>query len=106
MPSCRSRPTRSEPRRDAACAPGRAAGRRAPGTPHVGASGAPLDHRLQRRPPEPPAVPEGRIELRPAPPLPPTEGAGGFLGNVVPTIGSIGTLVVLAAMGSSSTEGH
>jgi S-DNA-T family DNA segregation ATPase FtsK/SpoIIIE len=40
------------------------------------------------------------MELRSPPPLPETEGAGGVLANVVPMVGSIGS------MASSTAEGH
>src|SRR4051812_37620332 len=62
--------------------------------------------RLLGRDPGPPAVPEGRIELRPPPLLPSTEGVGDVLANVVPTIASIGSLVLLATMSSSTPDGH
>src|SRR6266550_3905088 len=68
--------------------------------------GGPLDICLGARGAEPPAPPDGEIELRPPPALPPPEGAGGVLMNAIPMLGSLGSIVVVATMGSSTPGGQ
>jgi DNA segregation ATPase FtsK/SpoIIIE, S-DNA-T family len=53
-----------------------------------------------------PLVPDGRIELRPPPSLPPGERIGDVLMSAVPMLGSLGSIVLVAAMGSSTPGGQ
>ncbi len=59
------------------------------------------------REPEPSEqVPTGSIELRAPPELPSSEGPGGVLLNTIPMLGSLGSVVLVATMGSPSTGGQ
>jgi S-DNA-T family DNA segregation ATPase FtsK/SpoIIIE len=65
-----------------------------------------MDAPLAVRRAEPPVPPDGTIELRPPPLLPPGEGSGGAWTNAVSMLGSLGSIVLVATMGSSSPGGQ
>ena len=55
----------------------------------------------QQHAPAPPAPPSGRVVLPPPPELPVHDGAAGVLGNAVPMLGGLGSVVLVATMGGS-----
>jgi ESX secretion system protein EccC len=65
-----------------------------------------LDTRLGACVPASPAPPDGEIELRPPPLLPPSEDVSGVLMNAIPMLGSLGSIVLVATMGSSTPGGQ
>ena len=49
-----------------------------------------------------PEMPTGQIVLQPPPEIEPNEGAGGVLMNAIPMLGSLGSIVLVATMGSAT----
>ncbi|GCD89864.1 type VII secretion protein EccCa [Nocardioides sp. LS1] len=49
-----------------------------------------------------PEMPTGQIVLQPPPEIEPNEGASGVLMNAIPMLGSLGSIVLVASMGSSA----
>src|SRR4051794_3113335 len=47
-------------------------------------------------------MPSGQIVLQPPPEIEPNEGAGGVLMNAIPMLGSLGSIVLVATMGSAT----
>ena len=65
-----------------------------------------MDTRFGAFVPPSPSPPDGEIALRPPPLLPPSEDAGGVLMNAIPMLGSLGSIVLVATMGSSTPGGQ
>lgn len=55
---------------------------------------------------EEPEIPHGQLQLQPPPPLEQGEGSGGALMNVIPMLGSVGSIVMVATMGGSAAGGR
>ena len=53
----------------------------------------------------PPAVPTGQIVLQPPPEIQPSDGVSGVLANVIPMLGSVGS-IVFVAVSSPGPQGH
>ncbi|MGI8523086.1 MAG: type VII secretion protein EccCa [Nocardioides sp.] len=56
--------------------------------------------------PEQPELPTGEIVLQPPPEIEQAEGASGVLMNAIPMLGSLGSIVLVATMGSNSPGGQ
>ncbi|HET7067142.1 MAG TPA: type VII secretion protein EccCa [Nocardioides sp.] len=63
-----------------------------------------MDTNIGAPAPEPPEL--VKVELRAPPELPSSEGAGGVLANAIPMLGSLGSIVLVATMGSSAPGGR
>src|SRR3954470_9390611 len=61
---------------------------------------------LRGRRAEPPELPTGEIVIQPPPEIERAEGAGGVLMNAIPMLGSLGSIVLVATMGSSTPGGQ
>jgi DNA segregation ATPase FtsK/SpoIIIE, S-DNA-T family len=72
-------------------------------TPPRGAEAGPGDGRGLR--PEPPALPSGRVTLKPPPRLRPSEGASGVALTAIPMLGSVGAIVLVATITRGSGAG-
>ncbi len=68
----------------------------------VGTEGDPVTTTLRGARVDEPEMPSGQIVLQAPPRIEPGEGGSGILMNVVPLLGSVGAIVLVATMGSST----
>ena len=65
-----------------------------------------MSTRVEGSPPPAPEPPSGEIVVRPPPVLEDHDASGGVLAQVIPMLGSLGSVAVVATMGSASSAGR